>query len=119
MKNEKLTHELFKSGKLIFTATSPSPVIDELLEYYYDIEHYDYDVEYYDHNISTDININVDNCSVQTIFILDNGVVKETTTLYDGNVPLKTWDFTYSKNNLSYVLDDEYYNNKFYKLERC
>ena len=109
--------KLNKMGKLIFTTTNPE-IIDERLEYYYDVEHYDYDVEYYDHNISTDININVDNCSLRTIFKIDNGVVKETTTLYDGKVPLKTWDFTISKGNLSYVIDDEYY-NKFYKLERC
>ena len=99
--NIKLNEKLNKMGKLHFTATSQD-IIDERLEYYG-----------YDHNIS---NISRDNCSLCTTFIIDNGVVKETTTLYDGKVPLKTWNFTYSKNNLSYVIDDEYY-SKFY-LER-
>ena len=90
---------LNKMGQLRFTATSQD-IIDERLEYYG-----------YDHNIS---NINVDNCSLCTTFIIDNGVVQESTTLYDGKVPLKTWNFTYSKNNLSSVIDDEYY-SKFYK----
>ena len=105
---------LNKMGQLIFTTTNPE-IIDERLEYYM----CDYNIcTDICTDISTDININVDNCSLRTIFKIDNGVVQESTTLYDGKVPLKTWNFTYSKNNLSYVLDDEYY-NKFYKLERC
>ena len=97
-------NKLYELGQLSFKTTDPS-IIDGLIEYYM-----------YDHNLSIDINIY--NCSVRTIFKVDNDKVKECTTLYNDNVPLTTWDFTISKDNLSDVIDDEYY-SRFYKLEGC
>ena len=97
-------NKLYELGQLSFKTTDPG-IIDELLEYYI-----------YDHNISTDINIY--NCSLRTIFKVDKDEVKESTTLYNDNVPLTTWNVTISKDNLRDVIDDEYY-SRFYKLERC
>lgn len=96
-------NKLYELGQLSFKTTNPS-IIDELLEYYI-----------YDHNISTDINIY--NCSVRTIYKVDNDKVKECTTLYNDNVPLTTWNVTISKDQLQDVIDDEYY-SRFYNLER-
>ena len=64
------------------------------------------------------LDINKYNCSIRTIFKVDKDEVKESTTLYNDNVPLTTWNITISKNNLRDVIDDEYY-SRFYKLERC
>lgn len=97
-------NKLYELGQLSFKTTDPS-VIDELVEYYL-----------YDNNLSTDINIF--NCSVRTIFKVDNDKVKECTTLYNGNVPLTTWDVTINRDQLRDVIDDDYY-SRFYKLERC
>ena len=91
-------NKLFELGQLSFKTTDPS-IIDELVEYYI-----------YDHNIY--------NCSIRTIFKVDNDKVKECTTLYNGNVPLTTWNVTINKDQLQDVIDDEYY-SRFYKLERC
>ena len=97
-------NKLYELGQLSFKTTSPS-IVDELLEYYV-----------YDHNISLDVNIH--NCSIRTTFKVDNDQVKESTTLYNDNIPLTTWDVTLTKDQLQDVIDDEYY-SRFYKLERC
>ena len=97
-------NKLYELEQLSFRTTDPS-IIGELLEYYI-----------YDNNLSLDINIY--NCSVRTIFKVDNDKVKECTTLYNDNVPLTTWNVTINKDQLRDVIDDDYY-SKFYKLERC
>ena len=97
-------NKLYELGQLSFKSTDPS-IIDELVEYYL-----------YDNNLSLDINVY--NCSIRTIFKVENDKVKECTTLYNDNVPLTTWDVTINKDQLQDVIDDDYY-NKFYKLERC
>ena len=97
-------NKLYELRQLSFKTTNPS-IIDELLDYYI-----------YDNNLSVDINKY--NCSLRTIFKVDKDEVKESTTLYNDNVPLTTWNVTISKDNLRDVIDDEYY-SRFYKLERC
>ena len=97
-------NKLYELGQLSFKSTDPS-IIDELVEYYL-----------YDNNLSLDINVY--NCSIRTIFKVENDKVKECTTLYNDNVPLTTWDVTINKDQLQDVIDDEYY-SRFYNLERC
>lgn len=98
-------NKLYEQGYLNFKTTNTS-IIEELLEYYV-----------YDNNIST--NINKYNCSIRTTFTVDKdkNKVKESTTLYNDNVPLTTWNVTIGKDQLRDVIDDDYY-NRFYNLEK-